>query len=414
MKIVVVEDQAASRALLRSQLAGEGKVVIEAVDGLAALALLEREPVDVIVSDILMPGMDGYRLCYEIRAQARYDAIPIIIYTANYTSAEDEKVGLKLGADAFLRKPADAATLLAVVYEVMRKPRPPRVPAAGEGVQRMKLYNERLVAKLEERNRELECVRDELHQSNESLEARVRERTTELEAANQELESFAFFVSHELRAPLRAIEGFSSILREDFAASTSEEGKRMFTAIERNTARMGRLIEDLLRFSRLTREPVLKQTFDMVGLVRSALAELRPQWEPRQVEIVVGELPPAMGDESLLKQVLLNLLNNALKFTRPRDRARLEIGSQHVDGECVYFFRDNGIGFDMSQADRLFNAFERLHTDAQFEGSGIGLEIVQNIIRRHGGRVWAESALDQGATFFFVLTSKVSPPPAVP
>jgi len=414
MKIVVVEDQAVSRTLLRAQLAGEGRVVLEAVDGLAALALLEREAVDVIVSDILMPGMDGYRLCYEIRAQARYDAIPIIIYTANYTSAEDEKAGLELGADAFLRKPADAATLLATVYQVMRKPRPSQVRVAEEGVQRMKLYNERLVAKLEERNRELERMRDELHQANESLEARVRERTTELEAANQQLESFAFFVSHELRSPLRAIEGFSSILREDYAGSASAEGKRMFIAIERNTARMGRLIEDLLRFSRLTREPVLTQTFDMVSLVHSALAELRPQWEPRKVEIVVGDLPAAMGDESLLKQVLLNLLNNALKFTRPRDKARVEIGSQHVDGEWLYFIRDNGIGFDMSQADRLFNAFERLHTDAQFEGSGIGLEIVQNIIRRHGGRVWAESAPDQGATFFFVLTSKVSPPLAIP
>ncbi len=408
MKILIVEDQPVTRALLRAQLAGEGFLVLESADGVAALALLEREAVDVIVSDILMPGMDGYRLCYEIRAQARYDAIPIIIYTANYTSAEDEKAGMELGADAFLRKPADAATLLATVYQVMRKPRLSQVRVAEEGVQRMKLYNERLVAKLEERNRELERMRDELHQANESLEARVRERTTELEAANQQLESFAFFVSHELRSPLRAIEGFSSILREDYAGSASAEGKRMFAIIERNTARMGRLIEDLLRFSRLTREPVQKQEFDMVSLVHSAIAELRPQWEPRKVEIVVGEIPPTVGDESLLRQVLLNLLNNALKFTRPRDSARVEIGSHQVDGERVYFIRDNGIGFDMRLADRLFNAFERLHTDAQFEGSGIGLEIVQNIIRRHGGRVWAESAPDQGATFFFVLTPACS------
>ena len=410
MKIVIVEDQAVSRTLLRAQLAGEGRVVLEAVDGFAALALLEREPVDVIVSDILMPGMDGYRLCYEIRAQARFNAIPFIIYTANYTSAEDEKAGLELGADAFLRKPADAATLLATVYEVMRKPRPPRVPVAEEGVERMKLYNERLVAKLEERNRELERVRDELRQTNESLETRVRERTTELEAANQQLESFAFFVSHELRAPLRAIEGFSSIVREDHMGTMSPEGTRMFSAIERNTARMGRLIEDLLRFSRLTREPVLKQKIDMDCLVRSALTELRPEWGQRQVEVVLGELPPSVGDESLMKQVLLNLLNNALKFTRPRDAARVEIGFSPMDGEPVYFIRDNGIGFDMSQADRLFNAFERLHTDAQFEGSGIGLEIVQNIIRRHGGRIWAESAPDQGATFYFILTPKDSLP----
>lgn len=404
MKIVVVEDQAVSRTLLRTQLAGEGRVVLEAVDGLAALALLERDSVDIIVSDILMPGMDGYRLCYEIRAQARYDAIPIIIYTANYTSEEDEKTALELGADAFLRKPTDAATLFAVVNDLMQKPRPPRVPVAEEGVQRMKLCNERLVAKLEERNRELDRVRDELHQSNESLEARVRERTTELEVANQQLESFAFFVSHELRSPLRAIEGFSSILREDLAASTTVAGKRMFAAIERNTARMGQLIEDLLRFSRLTREPVRKQKIDILQLVHLALAELRPHVASRKVDVIVGELPSAVGDESLLKQVLLNLLNNALKFTRTREAARVEIGSEHVDGERVYFIRDNGIGFDMRQADRLFSAFERLHTDAQFEGSGVGLEIVQNIIRRHGGRVWAESAPDQGATFFFVLT----------
>ncbi|MBL9188443.1 MAG: PAS domain S-box protein, partial [Opitutaceae bacterium] len=250
---------------------------------------------------------------------------------------------------------------------------------------------------------------DEVRQLNADLERRVAERTADLEVANRELEAFSYSVSHDLRAPLRAVDGFSQTVLEDFAPLLPEEGRRSLTRIRRSAQRMGALIDDLLAFARLSRQELNKREFETSRLVNDVLADLGAPWPDRTVVLTVGELPRSFGDPSLLKQVWGNLLANALKYSRKRDRAEIEVGCRRIEGADIFHVRDNGTGFDMRYADKLFGVFQRLHRVEDYEGTGVGLAIVQRIISRHGGRVWAEAAVDQGATFFFTLNPNKSP-----
>lgn len=246
-------------------------------------------------------------------------------------------------------------------------------------------------------------LRQALEHHAEELEERVAERTEELTAANNELEAFSYSVSHDLRAPLRAIDGFSRILLEEYAGTLPDEGSRYLELVRSNTQQMGQLVDDLLAFSRLSRQPLNRQKISPGELVEQALADLKPEQEGRRVEIVIGDLPEFDGDPTLLKQVYVNLLANALKFTRKRESARIEVGSVERDGEQVCFVRDNGVGFDMQYVGKLFHVFQRLHRAEEYEGTGVGLAIIQRIINRHDGRVWVEADVDKGATFYFTI-----------
>ncbi len=243
----------------------------------------------------------------------------------------------------------------------------------------------------------------ELQELKEQLERRVEERTAELEAANRELEAFGYSVSHDLRAPLRAVDGFSRAVLEDFGSLLPEEGRRQLETIKNSAQRMGVLIDDLLKFSRLSRQPLERRTVDQAQLVREALQELGEPWPARAVEIRRHELPPASGDPALLKQVWLNLLGNALKYSRKRSPAVIEIGARQTAEGPVFFVSDNGAGFDMRYVGKLFGVFQRLHRQDEYEGTGVGLALVDRIIQRHGGRIWAEAAPERGATFYFTL-----------
>ncbi len=245
-------------------------------------------------------------------------------------------------------------------------------------------------------------IEQERQRLTDELEQRVADRTRELAAANKELESFSYSVSHDLKAPLRAVTGFAGFLLNDKESSFSDQGRHYLETIIANAGNMTRLIDDILAFSRLSRQELAASTVDMEALARSVVNEQLAGRE-EAVDITIGELPPVRGDQPLLRQVMANLISNALKFSRNAERPGIEIGATRGDGEVVFYVRDNGVGFDMKYAPRLFGVFQRLHDARQYEGTGVGLAFSKRIIERHGGRIWAEGKVNEGATFFFTL-----------
>ncbi|HTZ00600.1 MAG TPA: PAS domain S-box protein, partial [Rhodocyclaceae bacterium] len=270
----------------------------------------------------------------------------------------------------------------------------PEFDGAGKVVSALTIWSD-----ITERKR----AEEEIRRLNQELERRVAERTAQLEAANKELEAFAYSVSHDLRTPLRHIDGFLSLLGEKVASCLDDEGRQYIATISRAARRMGLLIDDLLSFSRMGRSEMSRTQVDLAALVQEVIRDFEPETHGRKIRWHIGELPVVTGDRAMLRVVLGNLISNAIKFTQPRSEAEIEIGCQADDTAWTVFVRDNGVGFDMAYADKLFGVFQRLHRPNEFEGTGIGLANVRQVINRHGGRTWAEGKPDGGATLYFSL-----------
>lgn len=279
-----------------------------------------------------------------------------------------------------------------------------RAPRTGKGefVVLTDAFNQ-MLDRIHDGDRALRYSEEQLLSLNSELEQRVQERTRKLEEANKELEAFSYSVSHDLRAPLRAIDGFSRILVEDYAETIDENGKRVLDIIRSNTQNMGRLIDDLLAFSRLGRKQIEAAPVDMSDLANDVFQQLKSELPNQKIQLNLTSLPGATGDPALIRQVFINLLSNAAKYARPRAETVIEVSGRCENGDCIYSVKDNGVGFDMKYAQKLFGVFQRLHSVEEFEGTGVGLAIVQRIVHRHGGRVWAEGKVDEGATFYFSL-----------
>ena len=379
VNILLVDDDPSNLEALQAILESLNQNLITASSGTEALRCVLAQDFAVILLDVQMPDMSGIEAASMIRERERSKTTPIIFLTGVVKTAEMMFKGYSTGAVDYLMKPVVSGVLRTKV-EVF-----------------VDLALSRLA--LQEEVRERVRIAGEISKLNMVLE----QRNDDLLAANEDLEAFGHSVSHDLRMPLRHIQAYITMVEDSAAGKLNEQEQRRLESARNAAQRMSQLIDDLLSFSRIGRTPIASVMVDTGAVVRETLAELQPETLGRRIEWELGRLPHVRGDRSLLHQVWVNLLSNAVKYTRPREIARIQVAAVQQDTELVFWVKDNGVGFDMSYADKLFGVFQRMHTSQQFEGTGVGLANVRRIVQRHGGRTWAEAERDQGATIYFSL-----------
>jgi two-component system, sensor histidine kinase and response regulator len=369
--LLIVDDEAAQMRALCDTLALEGYTTRGFSSAREALAAVKPGEFDLLLTDLMMPEMDGIALSNAVRE--RDPSIAVILMTGHGT-IDTAVRAMKEGALDYILKPFKLNVILPVIGRAL-------------GVQRLR----REVAELQERE---------------------RLRSEELAAAYRDLESFSYSISHDLRAPLRTIDGFAKMLEEDFAESLGEEGRRRLDIIRGGSQKMDRLIVGLLEFSQAGRRPLDLSLIDMTLMANSAAAEVMALYTGPAPKIDIGDLPPAPADGTVIRQVWCNLIGNALKYSAKRADPQIKVSGRVEGREAIYQVEDNGAGFDMAYADKLFGVFQRLHKAQDFAGTGVGLAIVHRIVMRHGGRIWAHGERDVGARFHFTLPSDVGSSPA--
>jgi two-component system, sensor histidine kinase and response regulator len=393
VKILLVDDQPENLLAAEAVLESLGQQIVKAESGREALRHLLDNDFAVIVLDIMMPEMDGFETAALIRQRERSRHTPIIFLTALGRGEEHIRIGYDLGAVDYIVKP--------FVPEILRT----KVAVFVE-LHRKSILLQQQSELLERRNRDLQDAIEHSRKAEQEIKAlnrHLEQRLVELAEMNRELEAFSFTVSHDLRGPLSRIAGFSRALLDFHSLQLDETGRTYLERIDHSSTRMCELVEDLLRFSRIPRVEMSQGKVDLSEMARSIAAELQLRDGNRQVRFEIPGGIEGWGDKALLHTVIANLMENAWKYTRKRETGQIEFGTLGGSLEPVYYMRDNGAGFDMADVGRLFNPFQRLHKQSDFEGTGIGLATIDRIIRRHGGRVWAQGEVDQGATFFFTL-----------
>jgi len=408
MKVLVVDDSRSDRKVIRYNLEWHGCQVLEASNGRQGLEIAALERPDLIISDCLMPIMDGFQFLHELKKLTELRSIPFFFYSAVYTGSKEAELAHALGARAFIEKPKEPDELWEEVGRIMAA----EAAGVGEGgaVPRewrdedfLRNYSQLVAGKLEEKVRELSEVNESLLRLNSELEHRVIVRTAQLEAANHELELLSYSVSHDMRAPLRHLDGFSQALIDEYAAKLNTTGKEYLERIRKSSRRMLEMIDAILELSRFARGKVLRESVDLSAMVREIADQLVRSQPERKVSFRISEGITVRGDAQLLRVVLENLLGNAWRFSAPKEEALIEFYPTEWDGRLAFAIRDNGVGFDMAYAEKLFAPFQRLHRAEEFSGRGIGLAIVKRIINRHGGKIRAEAELGEGATLTFTV-----------
>jgi signal transduction histidine kinase len=368
-RLLVVDDEVAQMKALCNTLEYEGYRPTGFSSAKQALAHLRPGEHDLLLTDLMMPELDGIEL---IRSARATDPELAGVVMTGHGTIDTAVAAMQVGALDYVLKPFKLNVILTVIVRAL-------------DIRRLRIENA-------------------------ALQQREHERVAELAAAYRDLESFSYSVSHDLRSPLRTMNCFMDLFMEDFGETVSGEARSRLEQVRAGGARMDRLIDDLLKFCRFSRAPLTRERVELDSIARRVVADLKAREPERAVQFEIGELPAVTGDASLLEQVLVNLLSNAFKFTRHQSHACVSVGSIAAPDpadpsavERVFFVRDNGAGFDMKYASKLFGVFQRLHSQDEFEGTGVGLSIVQRVLQRHGGRIWAESVPGSGTTFFFAL-----------
>jgi len=361
-RILIVDDEAAQMHALRDTLRDHGYETVGFTGGEPALAALREAKFELLLTDLMMPGMDGIALLQAAR-EMQPDLLGIIMTGEGTITTAVE--AMKVGAFDYILKPFKLSAILPVLARAL--------------------------------------AMRQLRIENAELERRLKERATELEIANKELEAFTFSVSHDLRSPLKTIEKYTAMIQKQLDGKLDELGEHLFKIVRNSSQRMATLVDEMLAFSKLGREPMSVSMIDMTMLANEAWAEVRVDSPDGAPDFRLATLPSALGDYSLLRQVWINLLSNAVKYSAKIDEPLIEVSARSGETEVVYRVSDNGAGFDMRHYDKLFEVFHRLHSERDFPGTGVGLAIVQRVVTRHGGRVWAKGEVNAGAEFFFSL-----------
>lgn len=415
VNILLVDDREDKRLAMESIIGDLGQNLVQASSGREALRHLLKQEFALILLDVNMPGMDGFETAHLIRERKSLENVPIIFVSAVSDTETHLSRGYSLGAVDYILAPIVPEILrtkVSVFVELFKTTE--QVKRQAED---LRLAHNQLERRVEERTAELaianeslqsqirerERAEEDLRRLNSELEQRVSQRTAELRTANQELETFTYSVAHDLKAPFRQIHNYAEILQEDFAKTLPDEAKNYIGRIGAKARDMGQMVDDLLNLFGIAKQKIDYQNVPLAAVVNDVMAGLKREAKNRAIDWKIGELPTLQCNQALIRQVFDNLLSNAVKYTRPRDPARIEIGCRRINGDEVIFVEDNGVGFDMENVGRLFGVFQRLHRTEEFEGTGVGLALVSRIVRKHGGRIWAEGRLNSGATFYFTL-----------